>query len=168
MSLLDYQTVMDKPLTPFPLEHNAPRMLSIPKSERPDIWIRLPRHKWTKSWSNIEDPVVPLERNLRSPTRRPSVGKTIRGSFVGAWMAKSTELGRSICASETWIILIGIRGWHQNGWKRVEYGSQCGRNRWKMLVFTNENHFLTMLFGMYLTRMQTERNYFEQYKETFQ
>ena len=28
------------------------------------IWIRLPRHKWPKSWSNIEDPVVPLERNL--------------------------------------------------------------------------------------------------------
>ena len=29
-----------------------------------DIWIRLPRHKWTKSWSSMEDPVVPLERNL--------------------------------------------------------------------------------------------------------
>ena len=36
----------------------------IPKSECPDIWIRLPRHKWPKSWSSIEDPVVPLERNL--------------------------------------------------------------------------------------------------------
>ena len=28
------------------------------------IWIRLPRHKWPKSWSSMEDPVVPLERNL--------------------------------------------------------------------------------------------------------
>ena len=27
-------------------------------------WIRLPRHKWPKSWSSMEDPVVPLERNL--------------------------------------------------------------------------------------------------------
>ena len=27
-------------------------------------WIRLPRHKWPKSWSSIDDPVVPLERNL--------------------------------------------------------------------------------------------------------
>ena len=35
-----------------------------PKSECPDIWIRLPRHKWPKSWSSMEDPVVPLERNL--------------------------------------------------------------------------------------------------------
>ena len=35
-----------------------------PKSECLDIWIRLPRHKWPKSWSSMEDPVVPLERNL--------------------------------------------------------------------------------------------------------
>ena len=34
------------------------------KSECPDIWIRLPRHKWPKSMSSIEDPIVPLERNL--------------------------------------------------------------------------------------------------------
>ena len=43
---------------------DAPRLLKIPKSECPDVWIRLPRHKWPKSWSNIEDPVVSLERNL--------------------------------------------------------------------------------------------------------
>ena len=43
---------------------NAPQFLKIPKSECPDIWIRLPRHKWPKSWSNMEDPVFPLERNL--------------------------------------------------------------------------------------------------------
>ena len=43
---------------------DAPKLLKIPKSECPDIWIRLPRHKWPKSWSSVEDPVVPLERNL--------------------------------------------------------------------------------------------------------
>ena len=42
----------------------APPLFKIPKSECPDIWIRLPRHKWPKSWSSMEDPVVPLERNL--------------------------------------------------------------------------------------------------------
>ena len=41
-----------------------PQLLKIPKSECPDIWIRLPRHKWPESWSSMEDPVVPLERNL--------------------------------------------------------------------------------------------------------
>ena len=25
---------------------DAPRLLKIPKSECPDVWIRLPRHKW--------------------------------------------------------------------------------------------------------------------------
>ena len=43
---------------------DAHTLLKIPKSESPDIWIRLPRHKWPKSWSSMEDPVVPLERNL--------------------------------------------------------------------------------------------------------
>ena len=43
---------------------DAYKLLKTPKSERPDIWIRLPRHKWPKSWSSMEDPVVPLERNL--------------------------------------------------------------------------------------------------------
>ena len=42
---------------------DAPKLLRIPKAECPDIWIRLPRHKWPKSWSSMEDP-VPLERNL--------------------------------------------------------------------------------------------------------
>ena len=43
---------------------DAPKWLKIPTSECPDIWIRLPRHRWPKSWSSMEDPVVPLERNL--------------------------------------------------------------------------------------------------------
>ena len=42
---------------------DAHKLLKIPKSECPDIWIRLPRHKWPKSWSSVEDPVVPHERN---------------------------------------------------------------------------------------------------------
>ena len=36
---------------------DAPKLLNIPKSECPDIGIRLPRR-------SMEDPVVPLERNL--------------------------------------------------------------------------------------------------------
>ena len=43
---------------------DAPTLLKIPKSECPDVWIRLPRHKWPKSWEIIEDFVVLLERNM--------------------------------------------------------------------------------------------------------
>ena len=41
---------------------NAPTLLKILKSE--NFWRRLPKHKWAKSWSSMEDQVVPLERNL--------------------------------------------------------------------------------------------------------
>ena len=43
---------------------DAHKLLKIPKSECPDIWIRLPRHTRPQSWSSMEDPVVLLERNL--------------------------------------------------------------------------------------------------------
>ena len=43
---------------------DAHKLLKIPKSECPDIWIRLPRHKWPKSWSSMEDTVVPFEPDL--------------------------------------------------------------------------------------------------------
>ena len=43
---------------------DASTLLKIPKSECPDIRIHLSRHKWPKSRSSMEDPVVPLERNL--------------------------------------------------------------------------------------------------------
>ena len=43
---------------------DAHKLLKIPKSVCPDIWIRPPRNKWPKSWSSMEDPVAPLERNL--------------------------------------------------------------------------------------------------------
>ena len=43
---------------------DAPKLLKVSKSECPDILIRPPRHKWPKSWSSVEGPVVLLERNL--------------------------------------------------------------------------------------------------------
>ena len=60
---------MDKEETQYLLKNHvrmgdAPKLLKIPKTECPDIWIRLPRHKLPKSWSSIEDPAAPLERNL--------------------------------------------------------------------------------------------------------
>ena len=47
---------------------DAPRLLKNPKSECPDVWIRLPRHKCPNSWRKIGDSVVLLERNLYGPS----------------------------------------------------------------------------------------------------
>ena len=59
---------MDKQLTQFCLypgkNGGCSKNFENSKSECPDIEVGLPRHKWPKSWSSMEDPVVLLERNL--------------------------------------------------------------------------------------------------------
>ena len=65
----DYQDAQDKQQTQYQLTPRSKRKMhrlaeKNPKSECPDIWIRPPKHEWPKSWSSMEDPVVPLERNL--------------------------------------------------------------------------------------------------------
>ena len=55
------QIVQDK----LAMQFCAPKFLKNPKvTVSTYFWKRLPQHKWPKSWSNIQDPVVPLERNL--------------------------------------------------------------------------------------------------------
>ena len=64
----EYQDAQDKQRTQYQLTprkmEDAPSLLRIPKLECPDIWIRLLEHRLPKSCSNMEDPVVALERNL--------------------------------------------------------------------------------------------------------
>ena len=68
---------------------DAPSLLKIPKSECPDILIRLPKHKWPKSRSSMEDPVVPLEGNLYGHlSNRTFMGKASRKSSAGKRMGK--------------------------------------------------------------------------------
>ena len=86
---------------------DAPSLLT----ECPDIWTRRPRHKWPKSWSSMEDPVVPLERNLYG---HPFAGLLWERHFekilLGLGWGESTELGMSGCSSRTRIILVGMCG----------------------------------------------------------
>ena len=90
---------------------DVPRLLRIPKSECPDILIRLPRHKWPKSLSNIEDPVILLERNLY---RHPLAGFLKERHFEEVLLElgweKSAELGMSFLFIENRDFLIGFRG----------------------------------------------------------
>ena len=61
---------------------DAHKLLKNPKSECPDIWIRLPRHNWPKSWFSMEDPVVLLERNLYGHLWQDCYGKgNLRKSY---------------------------------------------------------------------------------------
>ena len=71
---------------------DAPKLLKIPKSDCPDIWIRLPKHKWPKSWSSMEDPVVPPERNLYSHPLAGLLWEAIGENSFRTRMVKSSKL----------------------------------------------------------------------------
>ena len=51
------------------------------------------------------------------------MGETTRGSSIGTWKGTSTNLEMSVCSPKTGIVLIGICGRHESGWKKAEYGS---------------------------------------------
>ena len=96
--------------TPVNME-DAHKLLKIPRSECPDIWIRLPRHKWPKSWSSIEDPVVPLERNLYG---HPLAGQLWERQFEKILFeirfGESFQLGMLIRTPSKRVILICVCG----------------------------------------------------------
>ena len=75
------------------------------------MWICLPRHNWPKSWSDSEDPVVLLERNLYGHPRTGLLGeRQFEKVLLELGWEKSTKLGMSVCSSKTKIILIGKCG----------------------------------------------------------
>ena len=108
------------------------------------FWIRLPRHKWPKSWANIEDPVVPLERNLYV---HPLAGLL--------WKDNSEKLcenldGRKYRIGNVCLFIENKCYSCQKMWmtsKRLERSRiwlPCGKRRRKMWIVTNPHHFLTM------------------------
>ena len=108
------QTVMDKQLTPYQLtlKKNWRTLRGCSEFQSQNVQYRLPRHKWLKSWANIEEKVVPLERNQYGhPLTALLWEKAIRGSFVGVWEGATYRIvGNSICSLESRIILFDICG----------------------------------------------------------
>ena len=56
---------------------DAHKLLKIPKLKCPDIWTRLPRREWPKSWSSMEDPL-----SSRKEFARSSFGRTVMGKAI--------------------------------------------------------------------------------------
>ena len=123
---------------------------SDPKSECPDFQIRLPRHKWPKSWANIEDLVVLLERNLYG---HPSAGLVWERRFeevllelgwekVQNWeclfVRRKQGLFLSVYVDDT-----------KNGWKVAECGSHVEEIDEKNVDLDEPTSFLGYVhFGM--------------------
>ena len=131
------------PYTQVKME-DAPKLLKIPKSECPDIWIRLPRHKWPKSWSSMEDPVVPLERNLYG---YPLAGLLRERQFEKILLKHGWE------KISNWECLFVHREkgyshqcmWMTSNWlERNKILIQCGKNSTKWSIWENQHHSLIM------------------------
>ena len=106
---------------------DASTLLEIPKSECSDIWIRPAEHKWPTSLSSMEDPVVPLERNLYG---RPVLGNAIRESSIGTRLGKSSKLGMCMCFPRRKTILVCVRGRYQ----KLDGKKQYIDPMWKVLM----------------------------------
>ena len=106
---------------------DAPKLLKIPKSECPDIWIRLPRHKMAKimvqygrssrsSWTE----------SLRSSFGRTVTGKAIWENPIEVRLGEGFQLGMLIRTPWKRILLICVCGWHKIGWKETKHWSDVG------------------------------------------
>ena len=82
--------------------------------------IRLPRHKWPKSWSSIEDPIILFwTESVWSSCDRILMGKAIGENPTAARLEKGLQLGMLVRTPSKNIILICVCGWHKIGWKET-------------------------------------------------
>ena len=62
-----------------------------------DIWIRLPRHKWPKSWSSMEDPSCSSwAESVRSSFGRTIMGKAIWEDPIEIRLGEGFQLGKRV------------------------------------------------------------------------
>ena len=136
----------------------APRLLRILKSECPDFWRRFPRHKWPKSWSNIEDPVVLLERNLYGhPFAGPLVGKSAR-FFIGIWVGQKVPNWECLFVHRKQGLFLSENVDVEIAWRKAENGSHveeidetCGSWRTNIIPWP-----YIYICGMYSKLMQDD------------
>ena len=140
---------------------DAPWIIIIPKSECPEIWIRLSRHKWPKSWSSTEeDPVVPLERNLYDHSlTRHLWEKQFEKVLLehGWWKVPNWEC--SLKNSEKKTILVCACGRHEVGWKETEHRSNLESTHERSRFGWTHIIPWPRLFGLHSTGVRNEQRY---------
>ena len=130
-----------------------------PKSECPDAWLRLSRHKWPKSCRKIEDPVVPLERKFFGhPLARLLWERQFEQALLELGWEKSPELGMYVRSMEQGHFCqinvddIKMPGQKQNlalMWKKLTEK----RSSWRTNLIS-----WSRIFGMHSTWMRIEWN----------
>ena len=139
---------------------NALTLLKIPKSECPDIWIRLPQHKWPRSWSSMEDPVEIcvvifwqdcfVEGNSRKFFLEHGWEK------VPNWECLFVHRERTI--------LIRVCGRYKSSWKETKHWPNVESTHERSWYGTTNNILWPCLFGLRSMRMSNKQRYFGQQK----
>ena len=109
------------------------------------------RHKCSKSWSSMEDPVVPLEKqSVRSCFGRTIVGKAIWKSSIGTRLGKSSKLGMFILSTRERGLFLSVCVDDINLADKKENISQTWKFSWKTLIWENQHHSSTMFIWVAL------------------
>ena len=126
---------------------DAATLLELPKSECLDMWVRLPLDQWPKSWHHIEEPAVPLERNLHGhPLAGLLWSKTIWKSYSGRWMGENYQPGNA-CSCIVSKFCSYLCSWTTSKWLgRSTISNSRGRNSWNTLIWRNLAPFLDKVY----------------------
>ena len=102
---------------------DAPKIIENSQIGMSRYWIRLPKYKWPKSWSSMEDPVVPLERNLYGHLLAGLLWKRQleKIPLQHGWEKVSNWECLFFRTPSKRVILICVCGWHQIGWTETKY-----------------------------------------------
>ena len=80
---------------------DAASLLKIPKSERPDIWIRVPKHKSPKPISSMEDPSFLLSEICTVILWQDYCGKGTSRRFYWNTVGPKVQIGNAYLKTET-------------------------------------------------------------------
>ena len=149
MSLQGYQDAQDKqPMQcqPFPRStwRTLPDCSEFQSQNVQFFWIRLPRHKRPKSWANIEDPVVLLERNLCGHPLAGFLWERHIEEVHGTLMGKSIGIGNVCLFLEDKDYSFRYTWMPPNWLEGSNTSVPCGKS-W--LIFENLFRFMTMCTG---------------------
>ena len=151
-------------LNPGKME-DAHKWLKIPKSECPDIWIRLPRHKWQKIMVQYGRPSCSSwAESVWSSFGTIVVRKAIWENYIGTRLGKKFPIGIASSYTAKKNILICVCGWHQIGWKETTYWSDVEST--KQRSWFGRHHSLICISGMYSKTMWNKQRYCWQLQNT--
>ena len=127
---------------------------------------RLPKRKWPKPWSSMEDPVVPLERNLYG---HPLAGLLWRRQSEKVLLEHGWEkfqIGNAYSLTETKGLFFSVYvDGYKTGWKETEHWPNVENTHERRWFWRTDIIPWPCLFGLHSKSMSDKRRYCRQLQE---